>query len=528
MRFIEAILCGDLLDTGEANPQFEHLNRHRFTHCRPVQIAVTAPPAVADSRPQSAHETYAYRRIAGEVAARIADGTLKPGDRLPSVRRTSAQWGVSIPTVLQAYRLLEAQRVVAARPKSGFFVLARSASRRVAEPRPARAAAVAAPVTTRDLIVDFLEAVADPRAVPLGTALPDPAFLPTTRLARVLGAVVRRERVRSATISTPSGAEELRAEIARRTLATRAPVSPDDVVITSGCAEAIALGLRALTTPGDAVAVESPAYFGTLQAIDALGLRALEVSTDPREGIRLDALEMALGSSSVAAVVLTPNVHNPLGCVMPDERKHALAGLLDRFRIPTIEDDTYAELCFSPDRPASLRAFVRAAPVLSCGSFSKTLAPAYRVGWMIPGRYRSEVMRLKAATTVATALPPQLAIAEFLRVGGYDHHLRQLTSTLHGNLQRMTSETAVRFPPGTRISSPAGGFLLWVELPESVDALELYRRCMAREVSLAPGPVFSATGGNRNFIRLNGGLLWSPQMEQAVDVIAAEAARMSG
>jgi len=489
-------------------------------------MPMTAPPSAPDAQLEPAREAYAYRRIAGEVSARIADGTLEPGDRLPSVRRTSAQWGVSIPTVLQAYRLLEAQRVVAARPKAGFFVLARPASRRVAEPRAARAAAVAAPVATRDLIVDFLEAVSDPRAVPLGTALPDPAFLPTARLARVLGAVVRRDPIRSATISTPSGAEELRSEIARRTLATRAPVSRDDIVITSGCAEAIALGLRALTRAGDAVVVESPAYFGTLQAIDALGLRALEVSTDPREGIRLDALESALGSTSVAAVVLTPNVHNPLGCVMPDERKRELAAVLDRFRAPTIEDDTYAELCFSPDRPVSLRAFVRTAPVLSCGSFSKTLAPAYRVGWMIPGRYRADVMRLKAATTVATALPPQLAIAEFLRVGGYDHHLRQLTSTLRGNLQRMTSEVAVRFPPGTRISSPAGGFLLWVELPESVDTLELYRRCMAREVSLAPGPVFSATGGNRNFIRLNGGLLWSPQIEQGVDVIAGEAARM--
>ena len=487
---------------------------------------MTVSPSLADARLESPDEPFAYRRIADEVSARIADGTLRPGDRLPSVRRTSAQWGVSIPTVLQAYRVLEAQRIVAARPKSGFFVLASGGSHRVAEPRAARAAAVAAPVTTRDLIVEFLEAVGDPRAVPLGTALPDADLLPTARLARVMGAVVRRERVRSAVISTPSGAEELRAEIARRTLATRAPVSGDDIVITNGCAEAIALGLRALTKAGDAVVVESPAYFGTLQAIDALGLRALEVSTDPRDGIRLEALEQALGSGSAVAVVLTPNVHNPLGCVMPDERKRELATVLDRFRIPTIEDDTYAELSFSPDRPASLRAFVRAAPVLSCGSFSKTLAPAYRVGWMIPGRYRAEVMRLKAATSVATGLPPQLAIAEFLRIGGYDHHLRQLTSTLHANLQRVASEVAMRFPEGTRISSPGGGFLLWVELPESVDALELYRRCMAREVSLAPGPVFSATGGNRSFIRLNGGLLWSAQIERAVDVIAAEAELM--
>jgi DNA-binding transcriptional MocR family regulator len=235
----------------------------------------------------------------------------------------------------------------------------------------------------------------------------------------------------------------------------------------------------------------------------------------------------ALRSRSAAAVVVTPNVHNPLGCVMPDERKRELAALLDRYQVPTIEDDTYAELSFAPDRPASLRAFVRTAPVLSCGSFSKTLAPAYRVGWMIPGRYRGAITRLKAATSVATALPPQLAIAELLRSGGYDHHVRQLTSALHANVQRVASEVATRFPSNTRVTAPAGGFLLWVELPETVDALELYRRCMARGVSLAPGPVFSATGGNRNFIRLNGGLLWSAQIERAMEVLSGEAARMT-
>jgi DNA-binding transcriptional MocR family regulator len=467
-------------------------------------------------------EAYAYRRIAEEIATRIEDGTLRAGDRLPSVRRTSAQWAVSIPTVLQAYRLLEARRIVAARPKSGFFVLP-SERLTPAQPRTARPEPAAASVTTGELIVRFLEGVADPRLIALGTALPDAALLPTARLARTLGAVARRDRIRSAMISNPSGAEELRLEIARRTIATRAPVSPDDVVVTAGCAEAIALALRALTRPGDTVVVESPAYFGTLQAIEGLGLRALEVPTDPREGVDLEALDHALGANAPAAVVLTPNVHNPLGFVMSESRKRELAYLLDDHGIPIIEDETYAELHFGLDRPAPLRAFVRSAALLSCGSFSKTLAPAYRVGWIVPGRYRSEIMRLKAATSVATSMPPQLAVAELLRSGGYDHHLRNLKTALRGNVQRLTNEVVGRFPAGTRISSPAGGFLLWVELPDEVNALELYQRCRKRGVSLAPGPVFSATGGNRNFIRLNAGLLWSAQIERGLDVIAEEA-----
>lgn len=467
-------------------------------------------------------EPFAYRRIADELAARVTDGTLAPGYRLPSIRRTAAHWKVSVPTVIQAYRLLEARRLIEARPRSGYFVLAQGV-RALSPPGASRPNALPTSVATADLIVRFLAAIADPTLVPLGTALPDAALLPTARLARTLGTVVRRDPVRSVMIAIPAGTVELRVEIARRSLATRAAVSADDVVITTGCAEAIALGLRVLTAPGDTVALESPAFFGTLQVIAALGLRALEVPTDPRTGIDLDALDAALGSGTVRAVVLSPTVHNPLGFVMGDEGKRALAAVLDRHRVPVIEDDTYAELHHGAERPASLRAFARVAPVLWCGSFSKTLAPAFRVGWTVPGPYRTELLRVKAATTVATAAPTELAIAEFLRTGGYDHHLRKLRHVLRENVQRVAAEVAQRFPPGTRISQPAGGFLLWIELPDTVDALELSRRCLLKGVSIAPGPVFSATGDYRSCVRLNAGQRWSPQIAQAVQTIADEA-----
>ena len=483
---------------------------------------MSAPPDVLRDYDQPTGAPFAYQRIADELAARVTDGTFGPGDRLPSIRRTAAHWKASLPTVIQAYRLLEARRLIEARPKSGYFVLAHAA-RPAAPPSASRPTALPTSVATADLIVRFLGAIADPRLVPLGTALPDAALLPTARLARTMGTVVRRDPVRSVMIAIPAGTVELRGEIARRSLATRAAVSADDIVVTTGCAEAIALGLRVLTSPGDTVALESPAFFGTLQVIAALGLRALEVPTDPRTGIDLDALDATLASGTVRALVLSPTVHNPLGFVMHDDGKRALASVLDRHRVPVIEDDTYAELHFGAVRPASLRAFVRTAPVLWCGSFSKTLAPAFRVGWIVPGSWRAELLRIKAATTVATAAPTELAIAEFLRTGGYDHHLRKLRRVLRENVQRVAAEVADRFPPGTRISQPAGGLLLWIELPDAVDALELTRRCLARGVSIAPGPVFSATGEYRSCIRLNAGQRWSPHIARAVQTIADEA-----
>ena len=463
---------------------------------------------------------FLYERLAAEIVELVRAGTLRPGDRVPSVRRMSERWGVSAPTVLQAYRLLEARRVIRARPRSGFYVQPPDRYRLpapgpTAPPREPRA------VTTGDLIVRFLEAVGDPALVPLGAAIPDAALLPVARLARHLGRVARRAGARGAAVATPSGCEELRRVVARRALEAGVRIGPEEVVVTSGCSEAVTLCLRALTRPGDAVAVESPAYFGTLQAIAALGLRAVEVPTDPQTGLCVDALDALLARGGVAAVVVTPTAHNPTGAVMPEEARRALAGVLARHGVPAIEDDTYGDLHFAEERPRSLRAFDEAGLVLTCGSFSKTLAPAYRVGWVVAGRWRDAVLRLKAASTQATATPPQLALAEYLEAGGYDHHLRRLKRTFRQNLERLRFEVGARFPPGTRVTDPAGGFVLWVELPEGVDAVALYRRALEAGVSTAPGPVFSPTGGFRNCLRLSAGHPWSERTEAALRTLAA-------
>ncbi|MFL5384143.1 MAG: PLP-dependent aminotransferase family protein [Longimicrobiaceae bacterium] len=454
-----------------------------------------------------------------DVTAMIQGGTLRPGDRMPSVRRLSAQRGVSAPTVLHAYRLLEARRVIAARARSGFYVLppqrapVAEADRRGLHLRPGE-------IATSDLIMRVLDMAADRTLVPLGTALPDPDLLPGAELARALRRTLRRGESRSGLHPTPAGTEELRREIARRALEAGGAVAADDVVVTCGCAEALTLSLRALTRPGDTVAVESPTYFGTLQALDVLGLRAVEIPVDPLTGIRLDALRATLERGGVAALVVTPNVHNPLGCVMPDEHKQELVDLLARTGVPAIEDDTYGELFFGPSRPRSLQAFDRAGMVLTCGSFSKTLAPGYRLGWAIPGRHRDAVIHLKLGTTATSPVPLQLGVAEYLASGGYEQHLRRLRRTFQGAVERLAFEIADRFPAETRISSPAGGFLLWVQLPEGNDTVELQRRALARGLSVAPGPAFSASGGYRSYLRINAGYPWSERTRRALDTLA--------
>lgn len=462
--------------------------------------------------------TFKYERIVADIAHRIDTGSLRPGDRLPSVRSFSEQHGVSISTVMQAYRNLEDRLLIEARPQSGFYVRARI-RRLPSEPDISSPPAAAQEVAVNNLVLDVCAAVLNPDIVPLGAAIPSPELLPTRQLNRLLATVARHESIRSTQYLLPFGDLELRQEIARRSLDCGFHASSGDIVITCGCMEALALSLRAVAREGDTIAVESPTYFGVLQLIESLRMRALEIPTHPRHGVSLEALETAMQHQSIAACLFMPNFHNPLGCVMTDEKKQELVMLAARYGVPIIEDDLYGELFHEPPRPRALKAFDKNGDVLYCSSFSKTLAPGYRVGWAIPGKHFETVTQAKMASTIATSAPSQMAISAFLRKGGYGHHLRRLRKAYATNLARMTDSISAFFPAGTRATRPRGGFVLWVELPESVNALALYQRGLQENIGLAPGPMFSATGNFGNCIRLNGGHPWSDKIEQALKTL---------
>jgi DNA-binding transcriptional MocR family regulator len=285
--------------------------------------------------------------------------------------------------------------------------------------------------------------------------------------------------------------------------------------------------LRAVARRGDTVALESPAYYGLLQLIESLGIRAIEIPAHPRSGMDLDVLEEVLSRHRIKACLAIPNFNNPLGSAMPDEAKERLVAMLARRDVPLIEDDIYGDLQFGETRPRAAKAFDTHGLVMLCSSFSKTVAPGYRVGWAAPGRFREEVEQLKFAQSVATATLPQMAIAEFLENGGYDHHLRALRRRLAAQVARMSEAIAEHFPPGTRVSRPAGGFVLWVELPPGASALALHERALARGISIAPGPIFSAKHRFSNYIRVSCGYPWSDLHDHAVRTLGrlcAEAA----
>jgi DNA-binding transcriptional MocR family regulator len=467
-----------------------------------------------------------YEDVAERVALLIEQKTLRPGERIPSVRAMSAQQRVSVSTVLQAYLLLENRGLIETRPQSGHYVRVR-ARELPAEPRMSRPPTSTTRVTVSDLVARVYGATRDPHIVPLGAAYPSADVLPTERLNRLMAQVARRAGRRAMAYDAPPGCPELRRQIARRALTAGCTIAPDEIVTTSGAMEALHLALRAVADAGDTIAIETPTYYGVLQLIETLGMRALEIPTHPRDGLHLDALETALKQFRVKAVLATPNFNNPLGSLMPDAHKARLVQLLGRREVPLIEDDIYGDLHFGPERPRAARAFDRDGLVLLCASFSKTIAPGYRVGWCAPGRFRERVERLKFMHSVATATLPQMAIAAFLDQGGYDRHLRALRRNLAAQVRRYAEAVSEHFPRGTRLTRPAGGFVLWVELPAGVSALEVHSRALSRGISVAPGPIFSAKQRFANFVRVNCGHPWSDEISRAVATLgrlAAEAA----
>lgn len=457
-----------------------------------------------------------YERVAERVREMILKRAYRPGDRLPSVRDLSRQERVSVSTVLEAYRLLEAQGLIHPRPQSGYFVHAYAAT---APPEPSRSVPEPIPAVFRldDLLLSMSRQKEAPGLVQLAFATPDPQLLPHAKLARIMNAVAREHPEASYGYAPTAGHRVLREQIAQRAFMAGATVSPDEIVITTGCQEALCLALKTACSPGGIVMVESPCHYGVLQAIQLSGLRSLEIQTRTRKGMDVEAMEAAIvkcasEGAPVQACLVTPNFQNPLGALMSDDDKRRLVEITARHGVALIEDDVYGDLGFEVERPRVAKAYDAEGRVMLCSSFSKTIAPGYRVGWIVAGRRRAEVERMKLALTVGGPGIPQLTLAEFLATGGYDVYLRRARKAYAQNVGRMSEAVARFFPEGTKVTRPAGGFVLWVEMPPKVDSVKLYVEALKRHVFIGPGVLFSAQGRYRNFIRLNASR-WDEEIE---------------
>ena len=464
---------------------------------------------------QADTESTRYMQLASSFTRQFAAGALRVGDRVPSLRRLSRQHRVSMSTALQAYLWLENRGYLEARPKSGFYVRTPFA-KTIPEPQLEAKRALPAVLGTEEILSNIIAAAEDPGNIPFGAGAASADLFPNRRLSLISRRIIRALPAQNSYYVFPPGLESLRHQIARRSAELGCNLSPGEITITCGALEAINLALRAVARPTTVIAVESPTYFGILGTAASLGMKAVEIPTDPQKGMDLAELDRAVRKHNVKVCITMTNCQNPLGYVLEDGYKRDLVRLAERHSLVIIEDDVYGDLVFKDPRPHVLKAFDRRGNVLLCSSISKTLSPGLRVGWVAAGKFHPGIERLKLLTNVGTAALPQAVVAEFLKSGGYDRHLKRLRATLAGQMDPVRQAVAKYFPHGTRISRPAGGYMLWVQLPDAVNALELYRAALAEHISILPGTIFSATGRFKNCIRINCGHAWSETHDRAL------------
>jgi len=461
-----------------------------------------------------------YEELAELLAADIRSGLLAPGTRLPSIRTVTAQHGVSPATAFQAYYRLEERGLVRARERSGYFV-AGSGLAHPPEPAASPAPRISSAVDISELVFSVLESAQDRSLLPFGSAFASPLLFPLPRLAKALASTARFIDPWDTVASLPPGNAALRQQIALRYLGMGMPQPAESLIVTNGALEALNLCLSAVARPGDLIAIESPGFYAASQALERLGMKAIEIPVLPKEGIDLAALAEALERHPIRACWFMTTFQNPMGTTMEEGKKRELVALLARYEVPLIEDDVYGELYFGQRCPLPAKAFDTKGLVMHCSSFSKTLAPGYRIGWVAPGRFGRRIEQLKLMTTLSASVPAQVALADYLHTGGYDKHLRKLRHALEGQLQCMNEALARYFPADIRVSRPAGGYFLWVAFREDFDTLALHRAAAEQGISLAPGPIFSPSRQFRHCIRLNYGAPWSEAAEQGMARLGA-------
>lgn len=466
-----------------------------------------------------------YQSVADRIEQLIEKRALKVGDKLLSVRSLSKEQGISLSTAFQAYYQLESKGLVEARPQSGYYVKF-SPSHTLEVPLCCDPAEKAVPVTIDEMISSVYNDLRSDKLLNFSLGAPAPALLPAAKLNKAVVQALRAAPDSCLNYEHVQGNVELRKQIARQSFNWGGTLGGDDIVVTAGCMEALSLTLKAITRPGDAVAIESPTYFGIFQVMESLGLKVVEIPTDPVSGVDLDQLERAIRRFSIKACLFVCNFNNPIGSCLPEEKKKQLVELLTRKNVPLIEDDIYGELYFGKTRPRTCKVYDTEGLVIQCGSFSKSLAPGYRIGWVIPGRYKDQIIRLKRMNNVATNTLAQSAIALFLANGRYELHLRHLRRALHTQSLRYTEAISRYFPEDTRMTRPQGGFALWLELGRGTDTYLLHKKALKHGIGIAPGQIFSSQGKFRNCFRLSFGLPWSSRVDHGLKTLGELARKM--
>ena len=472
------------------------------------------------------NSNYLYLQFADVIEKQIKSGLLSVGDKLPSIREVCAETGYSMSTVSKAYYEIESRSLIESRPQSGYYVS--NISARIApEPTPSSPVLTTHNIDREDLIDLVYGNMTNKNVTMLSLGFPSNELLPIAKLNKGMVQAMRQLPNSGTSYEEMQGNVNLRKEVARWSFAWGGTLTEDDIITTPGCVSAISYCLMAVTKPGDTIVTESPVYFGVLQLAKSLGLHVMELPTNITTGIELEALKKAISTKKIKACVLMSNFSNPSGSMMPNEHKEETVRLMELHNIPLIEDDIHGDLYFGSARPTNCKTYDKSEIVMCCSSVSKTLAPGYRVGWVIPGKFKKEILRTKLYHTISSPTITHEVVGDFLKNGRYENHLRKIRQILNHNCNNYINTILESFPKGTKVSRPQGGFFLWIELDKKIDTAEFYHLAMKHNISIAPGRIFSFQDQFSNCMRLSFGLPWTNELRQSIQTLGRLAAQQT-
>jgi DNA-binding transcriptional MocR family regulator len=463
-----------------------------------------------------------YEKVAGQILEKIQQGVMPLGKKVPSIRTLSRQLGVSLSTVIHAYQILENRNVLESRPQSGYYVNAEAPFFGQETREEELVLKVASNKSLNAKIQSmgpFVAAMTNPQNLFLSLGYPGLAVLSSQTLRKSLKTGLARAVEKGLFYNSALGYLPLRKQLARHYFDRGLNVHPDQILLTAGGSESLNICYRAMGGHGGIIAVESPIAAIMPICLQYHGLKILEIPMSPREGMNLDVLKKALNRHKIKACISMPNFHSPTGISMPDENKKRLVEMLAERDVPLIENDVYGDIDFGANKPKPAKVFDKTGNVLLCSSFSKSVAPGIRLGWILGGKHTAQLANARFMGNASTNALLEAGMADFMESGQFNRHLRKVGKFCETNLKIYTQAVLKYFPAGTRVNHPAGGMLFWVQLPEKVDASQIQKEALAHHILVLPGPFFTMVPRYKNCLSISFAHKWSPAMEKTLELI---------
>lgn len=460
-------------------------------------------------------KVFLYQELIIYLEKQIKDGHLGSGSRMPSIRKLCHSHNISKSTVLSAYGYLESQGMIESRPRSGYFVRTSLAGSIRKTENFNDQSTKPALVTPDQFVIHLMERGAAFDLIQSNSNEED-----NVELRRCLARAYRAQSSKEQSYyDSPQGLIGLRAEISRRQTIQGTPLESQDITITSGCQNSLLIALMATTNPGDIVAVESPGFYGSIQLAQALGLKILEIPSDPSGGIGIEATTNALDTWNVKALIISPNFSTPTGSCLSDADKRALLALCTQHHVTIIEDDIYSELSFELNRPRTLYSMDTTGEVILCSSFSKSLSRDLRIGWIASSKHKEAIRRLKVVTTLSVSKTTQGALADYMSRGLFERHIRKKRILLAKQCNQLQQLLLNKLPEGTSWATPKGGLSLWLILPEHINTTSLYSKALEQGITITPGILFSTQNKYQNCLRISFAHQWIAERVRALEIL---------